>query len=93
MSLDLSFYPVWEKTEVKKKYINPLFSIVNILEMSGQNYGRLFKTDTLTARFEIPKDVENIQLLYTSTGHGGWGGGDEFNQRLNKVFVDDKLVI
>ncbi len=92
VSLDLNFYPAWEKSEVKKKYINPLFSTVNILEMSGQNYGRLFKTDTLTAEFDIPDKVENLKLLYTSTGHGGWGGGDEFNQRLNKVFVDGKLI-
>ena len=92
VSLDLNFYPAWEKSEVKKKYINPLFSTVNILEMSGQNYGRLFKTDTLTTQFEIPNNIESLQLLYTSTGHGGWGGGDEFNQRLNKVFIDGKLV-
>lgn len=92
VSLDLNFYPAWEKNIVKKKYINPLFSTVNILEMSGQNYGRLFKTDTLTAEFDIPDKVENLKLLYTSTGHGGWGGGDEFNQRLNKVFVDGKLI-
>ncbi len=92
VSLDLNFYPAWEKSEVKKKYINPLFSTVNILEMSGQNYGRLFKTDTLTAEFDIPDKVENLKLLYTSTGHGGWGGGDEFNQRLNKIFVDGKLI-
>ncbi len=92
VSLDLNFYPAWEKSEVKKKYINPLFSTVNILEMFGQNYGRLFKTDTLTAEFDIPDKVENLKLLYTSTGHGGWGGGDEFNQRLNKVFVDGKLI-
>ena len=92
VSLDLNFYPAWEKSEVKKKYINPLFSTVNILEMSGQNYGRLFKTDTLTVEFDIPDKVENLKLLYTSTGHGGWGGGDEFNQRLNKIFVDGKLI-
>jgi len=92
VSLDLNFYPAWEKSAVKKKYINPLFSTVNILEMSGQNYGRLFKTDTLTTSFVIPKNIESLQLLYTSTGHGGWGGGDEFNQRLNKVFIDGKLV-
>lgn len=92
VSLDLNFYPAWEKNIAKKKYINPLFSTVNILEMSGQNYGRLFKTDTLTAEFDIPDKVENLKLLYTSTGHGGWGGGDEFNQRLNKIFVDGKLI-
>ena len=92
VSLDLNFYPAWEKSKVKRKYIDPLFSTVNILEMSGQNYGRLFKTDTLEMKFDIPEEVEDLKLLYTSTGHGGWGGGDEFNQRLNKVFIDGKLI-
>ncbi len=93
VSLNLDFYPAWEKEKViRKKYINPLFSTVNILEMSGQNYGRLFKTDTLKAGFTVPENVEELKLLYTSTGHGGWGGGDEFNQRLNKVYIDGKLI-
>lgn len=92
VSLELDFYPAWKDEKPKDKYINPLFSTVNILEMSGQNYGRVFKTDTLTTKFELPENIENLQLLYTSTGHGGWGGGDEFNQRLNKVFIDGKLV-
>ena len=93
VSLELDFYPAWEKeAKVKKKYIDPLFSTVNILEMSGQNYGRLFKTDTLRTEFTVPENIENLKLLYTSTGHGGWGGGDEFNQRQNKVYIDGKLI-
>ncbi|RUA12578.1 MAG: peptide-N-glycosidase [Flavobacteriia bacterium] len=93
VSLELDFYPAWEKEkEVEKKYINPLFSTLNILEMSGQNYGRLFKTDTLKTEFTVPENVKDLKLLYTSTGHGGWGGGDEFNQRLNKVYIDGKLI-
>lgn len=92
VSLDLNFYPAWKKKKPKKKYINPLFSTVNILEMSGQNYGKMFKSDTLVTSFELDQNIENLQLLYTSTGHGGWGGGDEFNQRLNRVFIDGKLV-
>jgi hypothetical protein len=92
VSLDLNFYPSWTKTTSKNKYINPLFSTVNILEMSGQNYGKMFKTDTLETKFKLTENIENLQLLYTSTGHGGWGGGDEFNPRLNKIFIDGKLV-
>jgi len=93
VSLELDFYPPWEEEKDSlKKYINPLFSTVNVLEMSSQNYGRLFKTDTLTTTFTIPENLKDLKLLYTSTGHGGWDGGDEFNQRLNKVFIDGKLV-
>lgn len=92
LSLELNFYPSWEEEKPAEKWIQPLFSTVNIMEMSEQNYGRLFKTDTLKVDFEIPKNIENPQLIYTSTGHGGWGGGDEFNQKLNQIFVDGKLL-
>lgn len=92
ISLELDFYPSFEKKEKEKKFIQPLFSSVNIMEMSGQNYGRLFKTDTLKVNFELANNVENLQLLYTTTGHGGWGAGDEFMPRMNHVLVDGKEV-
>jgi len=69
-----------------------LFSTVNIMEMSQQNYGRLFKTDTLEVDFDIKPNVENLKLLFTTTGHGGWDTSDEFVPRLNQVFVDGKEV-
>jgi len=92
LSLELQFYPPWEEGPVEEKWIKPLFNTVNILEMSGQNYGRLFDTDTLKMNFTLPENIIDLQLLYTSTGHGGWGGGDEFNPKINKVFIDDTLV-
>ncbi|MGQ7870540.1 PNGase F N-terminal domain-containing protein [Sunxiuqinia sp. sy24] len=88
VNLELDFYPGFDKEEQATKYIQPLFYTVNIMEMSGQNYGRLFRNDTLTVEFEVPENVENLQLQYTSTGHGGWGGGDEFNPKLNQIFID-----
>ncbi len=92
VSLDINFYPAWELESKNEKWINPLFSTINILEMSGQNYGKMFKNDTLKTSFILPEGVKKLQLLYTSTGHGGWGGGDEFNPKLNQVFIDGKLV-
>lgn len=93
VSLELNFYPSFQPEEIKNsKYIESLFSTVNTLEMSGQNYGRLFKTDTLTVDFESPKNVKDLQLLYTSTGHGGWGRGDEFVPKMNKVLIDGKEI-
>lgn len=92
VSLDLQFYPPWGDGPVDEKWIEPLFSTINILEMSGQNYGRLFDTDTLHVEFNLPENIDDLQLLFTTTGHGGWGGGDEFNPKLNQVFVDDSLV-
>lgn len=93
VSLELDVYPSFEKKEKKfKKYIEPLFSTVNTMEMSGQNYGGLFANDTLKVNFEINEEVQNLELLYTTTGHGGWGNGDEFVPRMNKVFVDGQEV-
>ncbi|HJT74343.1 MAG TPA: peptide-N-glycosidase F-related protein, partial [Chitinophaga sp.] len=48
--------------------------------------------DSLTVTVNIPEGVKNLQLRYISTGHGGWGGGDEFNPKLNEIFVDGKRV-
>ncbi|MBN2790713.1 MAG: peptide-N-glycosidase [Candidatus Delongbacteria bacterium] len=94
VSLDLDFHPGYsENDSIKvKKYIQPLFSTVNTLEMSGQNYGKLFDNDTLRVEFEISEKIEDIKLLYTTTGHGGWGGGDEFNPKQNQVFIDGVKV-
>jgi len=92
VSLDFDIYPSFEENEIINKWIQPIFNTVNILEMSGQNYGRLFKNDTLKVTVTIPENIKNKKLLFTSTGHGGWGGGDEFNQKLNEVYVDGKLV-
>jgi hypothetical protein len=93
VSLELDFYPSFdEETDTSHKYILPLFSTINTLEMSGQNYGRFFNNDTLRVEFNLPEEVSDLQLLFTSTGHGGWGGGDEFNPKLNQVFVDGKAI-
>ena len=90
ISLDLLAYPgdnKWSEKPLKQHSI-PLFNTCNVLEMSGQNYGRLFATDTLKVEFEIPKDAKNLQLRYISTGHGGWENGDEFNPKENVIYID-----
>ncbi|WP_281310353.1 PNGase F N-terminal domain-containing protein [Flavobacterium flavigenum] len=95
ISLELDIYPSMNNKvskPAKKKYIEPLFSTVNTMEMSGQNYGGLFANDTLKVNFEIKDEVENLQLLYTTTGHGGWENGDEFVPRMNKILVDGQEV-
>ena len=90
VSLDLLAYPgeyEWETTPCSQHSV-PLFNTCNVMEMSGQNYGRLFATDSLEVEFEIPEGAENLRLRYISTGHGGWGGGDEFNPKENVIFID-----
>lgn len=94
VNLELDFYPYFESPDSvkKEKYIAPLFSTVNILEMSGQNYGALFGNDTLKTRFTLPENGQDWKLLYTTTGHGGWEGGDEFNSKMNRIFIDGKEI-
>jgi len=96
VSLNLKYYPgsrvVSEQEDEKEAWIYPLFNTLNIMEMAGQEYGTMFENDSLEIVFEVPEGVENVILRYISTGHGGWGGGDEFNQKLNEIFVDDRFV-
>lgn len=94
VSLDLVAYPNEYSGDVSgnNRWSLPLFNTCNVMEMSGQNYGRLFQTDSLTVEFVIPEGVENLKLRYITTGHGGWGGGDEFNPKENTIIVDGEKV-
>lgn len=95
VSLTLKYYPSDNQLPEKpspKKWIYPLFNTVNVLEMSGQEYGTMFDNDSLSVTFELPEGLKNIHLQYISTGHGGWGGGDEFNLKVNEIFLDGKLI-
>jgi len=76
------------KAPNKKFWIQPVFNTTNVLEMGRQEYGTLFKSDTLTVEFEVPEGVKNINFRYITTGHGGWEGGDEYVQKKNELFID-----
>ena len=94
LSLDLIAYPgdySWDLSQ-NDDWTLPLFNTCNVMEMAGQHYGRMFKTDSLTVEFELPENVENLRLRYISTGHGGWGGGDEFNPKENSIIIDGEKV-
>ena len=92
-SLNLKIHPSYSKDENKSRHwIKPIFNTLNIMEMSGQNYATMFHNDSLTLTIDIPEGLETLSLRYTSTGHGGWGGGDEFNPKLNEIIIDDEVV-
>ncbi|MCJ8209607.1 peptide-N-glycosidase [Mucilaginibacter sp. RS28] len=93
VSLRLKYYPGdGEGNQKPGQFVQPIFNTTNLMEMAGQEYGTMFDHDSLTVTVNIPKGVKNLQMRYITTGHGGWGGGDEFNQKLNEIFVDDKRV-
>lgn len=94
LSMDIKAYPgayEWNtEEETTTQWILPIFNTCNVMEMAGQNYPRFFDTDSLTVTFEIPEGIENIELRYITTGHGGWGGGDEFNPKANTIIIDGR---
>ena len=95
VSLKLKYYPgsmeVSDKP-VKKYWTMPLFNTLNVMEMSGQEYGTMFGDDSLSVKIDVPEGVKNIRMRYITTGHGGWDGGDEFNQKLNTVLLDGRVL-
>lgn len=90
VSLKFKYYP---DGEGKRYRTMPLFNSVNYLEQAGQPYPLYMLNDSLTVTFELPEAVDDAMLLYTTTGHGGWGNGDEFNQKVNTIMLDGKKVI
>lgn len=91
VTLNIKYYP---QSENKVKKVYPLFATVNILEMAGQAYpANMFRNDSLTVDFKVDKDIKNGYVRYISTGHGGWGGGDEFNPKLNEIFLNGKRIM
>jgi hypothetical protein len=95
LSLRLKYYPETRDLNPEPsaaKYIKPVFNTLPIMEMAGQQYGTMFDGDTLSVSVEIPEGLKSLQMVFITTGHGGWGGGDEFNQKMNELLVDGRRV-
>ncbi len=90
LSLKLKYYP----DEEHRVYNTlPLFNTVNYLEQAGQPYPIFMRQDSLIVKFTLKEPAKNARLYYLTTGHGGWGGGDEFNQKPNTLYLDGEKVI
>lgn len=95
VSLTLKYHPdeIDQQNVSQKKYwVKPIVNTLNLMEASGQQYGTVFEKDTLTVKVNIPAGITTLKLRYISTGHGGWGGGDEFNRKMNEIYCDNKLI-
>jgi len=69
-------------------------ALVNTIPyVNGQSLPDFFARTVLEQTFELPKKAKNVKLYYTTTGHGGHSGGDEFIKIKNSVFVNDTLVL
>ena len=92
VTLDIKSYPSSERWDDSSRagddeICKSLFNTCNVLEMAGQNYGKIFGTDSLSVTVYIP-EPKNTRLRYISTGHGGWDGGDEFTPKPNTILID-----
>ncbi|TXH22072.1 MAG: peptide-N-glycosidase, partial [Chitinophagaceae bacterium] len=73
--------------------IVPLFNTLNIMEMAGQEYATMFDNEKgLILDFELKDSIKNAVLRYTTTGHGGWGNGDEFVPKENTILLNGNIV-
>ena len=92
LSLELTFHPGWY-TDVPKTEVMPLFNTTSVMEMGGQGYPTLFDTEKgLKVDFELKENAKDVRLRYITTGHGGWSGGDEFNQKTNSIYLNGNLI-
>jgi GLPGLI family protein len=93
VNLNLDYYPKQQRdTAERKNWVEPVFNTLNLMEMAGQEYATMFDNDSLTITVDIPEGLDNLSLRYITTGHGGWENGDEFNQKLNEIFMDGKKI-
>ncbi|MCR4828730.1 MAG: glpgli family protein [Bacteroidales bacterium] len=93
VTLDIKSYPgdyEWDLDDdtYVKGMVQSLVNTCNVLEMAGQNYGKIFGTDSITVSFAVTPLDSVLTLRYISTGHGGWGEGDEFVPKENELFID-----
>ena len=88
ISLELSIHPDQQKI-VNNNFVLPVFNTTNVMEMAGQDYPTMFSSDKgVEVEFILAKDLKNAQLRYITTGHGGWGEGDEFVPKENSIYLD-----
>ncbi|MFB5945263.1 GLPGLI family protein [Albibacterium profundi] len=88
VSLDLTIHP-GRPDDSQSQQIVPLFNTLNVMEMAGQEYATMFDVEKgLEVKFTLQKDMKNAKLRFITTGHGGWGNGDEFVPKENTIYLD-----
>ncbi len=91
VSLNISIHP--DEENKQNTWLLPIFNTNNVMEMAGQQYATMFNNEKgLEVTFEVPQGYKNFKLRYITTGHGGWGNGDEFVPKKNTIVVDNKEI-
>lgn len=91
LSLKLKYHPGGERN-ADKAVVVPLFNTLNLMEQAGQSYPGFLGHDSLRVTVKLDHPIKDAQMVYLTTGHGGWGGGDEFNPKVNTIFMDGQKV-
>ena len=88
ISLNLTIHQQ-EGLKAKNNKIIPLFNTLNVMEMTGQEYGTMFNSEKgLEVKFTLKEDLAQAKLRYITTGHGGWENGDEYLQKKNSIYLN-----
>lgn len=74
---------VMKKPEYKGGNLN------NYSEEGTDTIGMTTKTYT----FDVPRNVNDGQLVLVTSNHGANAGGEEYNRRWHYVYMDDRLVL
>lgn len=92
ISLEITIHD-GEGATIPSNQVIPLFNTTNVMEMGGQEYGTMFNHDKgLEVTFTLEKPLKNARLRYITTGHGGWGAGDEFVPKTNTIYWNEQKV-
>ncbi len=76
-----------------KKLNTKVLPLFNTVYYIGQQHPDIFSRKDVKIPFTIPSKAKNIRLKYTTTGHGGHSGGDEFRPQKNILYIDDKEIL
>lgn len=74
----------------KEQKVLPLVNTVKYA--SDQRLFDDFSRKGVALDFSIDEPVKNAKLYYTTTGHGGHSGGDEFVKKENQIYLDNQLI-
>lgn len=88
-NIDLSL--IYSNRPRKTVKVKPLVNTISYVD--GQSLPDFFAENTLEQHFKLDKNAKNVKLYYTTTGHGGHEGGDEFIKIKNSISIDNKLVL
>ena len=87
-SLDFSLLFIKDDNVVNPDWI---YSLINT---TGKYFDyRKFEDSSTIVDINIPDNVKDIKMVYYTSGHGGVSTGDEFNKKMNVIYIDNKEVL